>query len=119
MTAEGMEQGMSEIRVEHRPERRRFALLDGETTIGAAHYRELETAGGIERVFFHTVVDEAYAGQGLAGKLAAAALSGTVEEGHKIVPVCPYIKVYVTKHHEYDADLVKPTPEHLAILPTA
>jgi predicted GNAT family acetyltransferase len=110
---------MGEIHVEHRPERRRFALLDGETTIGTAHYRELEIAGGIERVFFHTVVDEAYAGQGLAGKLAAAALSGTVEEGHKIVPVCPYIKVYVTKHHEYDADLVKPTPEHLAILPTA
>ena len=108
---------MSAIRVEHRPERRRYALLDGQTAIGAAHYRDLQTADGIERVFFHTVVDEAYGGQGLAGKLAAAALTDTVEQGHKIVPVCPYIKVYVKKHHEYDADLVLPTPEHLAILP--
>ena len=110
---------MSEIHVEHRPERSRYALLDGETAIGAAHYRELETAGGVERVFFHTVVDESYAGQGLAGNLASAALSDTVEQGHKIVPVCPYIKVYLTKHHEFDAELVKPTPEHLAILPKA
>ena len=108
---------MSEIRVEHMPERRRYTLMDGSTPIGATHYRELDTGSGIERVFFHTVVDEAYAGQGLAAKLAAAALSDTVAQGHKIVPVCPYIKVYVTKHHEYDADLVQPTPEHLRIVP--
>lgn len=108
---------MSEIRIEHRPERRRYALLDGEKTIGAAHYRELETTGGIDRVFFHTVVDESYAGQGLASKLAAQALQDTVAQGHKIVAVCPYIKAWLLKHHEFDADLVKPTSAHLRILP--
>lgn len=108
---------MSEIHVEHRPERRRYALLDGDSVIGGTHYRELDTGGGIERVFFHTVVDEAYGGQGLAGTLAAAALSDTVAQGHKIVPVCPFIKVYLSKHHEYDAALLTPTPEHLRIVP--
>lgn len=110
---------MSEIRIEHRPERRRYALIDDQQEIGAAHYRELETAGGIERVFFHTTVDESYAGQGLASRLAAEALKDTVGQGHKIVAVCPYIKAYLTKHHEFDADLVKPTDEHLRILPKA
>ena len=108
---------MSEIRIEHRPERWRFALLDGEKTIGAAHYRDLETTGGIERVFFHTLVDEAYAGQGLAPMLAAEALKDTVAQGHKIVAVCPYIKAWLLKHHEFDSDLVKPTSKHRRILP--
>lgn len=108
---------MTEIRFELLAKRRRYALIDGENVIGAAHYRDLETDTGIERVFFHTVVDEAYAGQGLAGKLAAQALADTVARGYKIVPVCPYIKVYVRKHHEFDAELITPAPEHLAILP--
>lgn len=107
------------ITVEQRAERKRYALLDGDKSIGAAHYRELETEAGIERIFFHTVVDEEYGGQGLAAKLAAFALQDTIAQGHKIVAVCPYIKAYVKKHAEdYSTHLVVPTRAHLEILPT-
>ncbi|PQZ90322.1 GNAT family N-acetyltransferase [Arthrobacter sp. MYb227] len=107
------------ITIEQRAERKRYALLDGEKSIGAAHYRDLETDHGLERVFFHTVVDEEYAGQGLASKLAAFALQNTLAQGHKIVAVCPYIKAYVKKHaEEYSAHLVGTTSAHLEILPT-
>ena len=110
---------MSEIHVEQLAERQRYALIDGDKAIGAAHYRDLDTGHGIERVFFHTVVDEAYAGQGLASKLAAFALEDTIAQGHRIAAVCPYIKAYTAKHHEYDAHLVAPGAQHLRILPTA
>lgn len=106
------------ITVELRTERKRYTLLDGEKSIGAAHYRDLETDRGLERIFFHTVVDEEYGGQGLASKLAAFALQDTIAQGHKIVAVCPYIKAYVKKHaDEYSAHLVEPTRAHLEILP--
>lgn len=106
------------ITVEQRAKRKRYALLDGEKSIGAAHYRDLETDHGLERIFFHTVVDEQYAGQGLASKLAVFALQDTIAQGHKIVAVCPYIKAYVKKHaDEYSAHLIEPTKAHLEILP--
>lgn len=110
---------MSEIRIEHLPESRRYALLEAAKEIGAAHYRELDTGDGVQRIFFHTVVDEAYAGQGLASRLASEALSDTAAQGHQIVAVCPYIKAYVAKHQDFDAALVKPTSAHLGILPKA
>lgn len=106
------------IEVKHVAERQRYTLLDDGKAIGSAHYRDLDTGTGIDRVFFHTVVDEAYAGQGLAGKLAAFALEDTVALGHKIVAVCPYIKAYTTKRtDEYAQHLVAPTNQHVEILP--
>ncbi len=108
---------MSEIKPVFLPERQRFALEDNGKHIGAAHYRDFEAADGVERIFFHTTVDEAYAGQGLAGILVKFALENTVSSGAKIVPVCPYVKGYVAKHPQYEPHLVQPTPSHLEILP--
>ncbi|MFF5792630.1 GNAT family N-acetyltransferase [Paeniglutamicibacter sp. NPDC012692] len=110
---------MEQIHLGQLAERQRYAVFDGDKIIGAAHYRDLSTDHGIERVFFHTVVDEAYSGQGLASKLAVFALEDTIAQGHKIVAVCPYIKAYTAKHHQYDAHLVVPEARHLRILPTA
>lgn len=113
---------MSGIRLEHTEARRRYDLFDGDAVIGSAHYRELfETApdgtARVERIFFHTVVDEAYSGQGLAGRLAAFALSDTVAGGARIVAVCPYIKAYLAKHDEFDGNVIPVRPEHLDALP--
>jgi hypothetical protein len=46
------------------------------------------------------VIYQEYGGQGLAGKLATVALDETVVVGLTIVPVCPYIKEFLTKHAE-------------------
>ncbi|WP_313814937.1 GNAT family N-acetyltransferase [Glutamicibacter sp.] len=110
---------MSEIKPVFLPERNRFALVDCDKRIGAAHYRDYEGADGVERVFFHTTVDEEYGGQGLASVLVKFALENTIAAGAKIVPVCPYVKAYVAKHKDYDEHLAQPTPAHLEILPRA
>ncbi|MGR6902111.1 GNAT family N-acetyltransferase [Glutamicibacter creatinolyticus] len=110
---------MSQIVPQALPERDRYVLDDAGKHIGAAHYRDYQGENGVERIFFHTVVDEEYSGQGLASKLAAFALDDTVSAGMKIVPVCPYIKKYVGKHQEFEPDVVPPRPHHLQILPKA
>jgi predicted GNAT family acetyltransferase len=53
----------------------------------------------------HTEVPAACQGQGLGGKLAAAALNWAREKGLKVIPSCPYVQTYIAKHREY-ADLV-------------
>ncbi len=49
----------------------------------------------------HTEVPAEYQGQGLAGKLAAAALNWTRESGRKVIPSCSFVKGYLGKHPEY------------------
>jgi predicted GNAT family acetyltransferase len=53
----------------------------------------------------HTEVPAKYQGQGLAGKLAAAALDWARTKGMKVIPGCPFIEGYIGKHPEY-ADLL-------------
>ena len=55
--------------------------------------------------FVHTEVDDAYAGQGLGGKLARAALDDVRARGLAVRPDCPFIKGWIAKHPDY-ADLV-------------
>ena len=62
-----------------------------------------------QRVFFHTEVDDAYGGRGLATIVIAEALTVTRAEGLRIVPVCPMVAKYVKAHPEF-ADIVdRPT----------
>lgn len=105
---------MSTITIRHNPERHRFEVLDGDTVIGRAAYLDRDDEG--QRIFYHTVINEEYEGQGLAGRLAAQALDRTVAAGMAIVPVCPYIKKYLQKHADYSASVKKPTPATLEFL---
>ncbi|MCB5294797.1 GNAT family N-acetyltransferase [Arthrobacter sp. SO3] len=107
---------MNEITIRNNPERLRFEVLDGGTRIGQAAYVD---DGGGHRIFYHTVIDGEYGGQGLAGRLAAQALDETVSAGLRIVPVCPYIKDYLGKHTQYAESIQKPTPALLAVLNNA
>ncbi|GAA3704191.1 GNAT family N-acetyltransferase [Zhihengliuella alba] len=105
----------ADILVRHDPDRQRYELVDagasGEPVVGSAHYRPY---GDDARIFFHTVVDDEYSGRGLAGTLAAFALRETVETGLRIIPVCPYIKVYVAKHRDEFGGHVDPVrQEHV------
>ena len=104
---------LTTITIRHNPDRQRFQVLDGDTAVGKAAY--VDDADG-HRIFYHTVIDEEYGGQGLAGRLAAQALDETVAAGLMIVPVCPYIKKYLGKHSQYEASVQKPTPALLAFL---
>ncbi|APF41035.1 GNAT family N-acetyltransferase [Neomicrococcus aestuarii] len=94
----------------------RFELRDGDKAIGEARFKDVEVDGQAQRIFYHTVVSEEYGGQGLAGRLAAYALQRTEAENRVVVPVCPYIKAYVAKHPEYQANSTAAQPRHLELL---
>ncbi|MEU6065269.1 MULTISPECIES: GNAT family N-acetyltransferase [Streptomyces] len=95
--------------VERVDARHRYEIkVDGERA-GLTAYRDR----GEQRVFFHTEVDDAYAGQGLAGQLVQQALTDVRALGKRIVPVCPYVAKFLLKHEEF-ADITDPvTPEVL------
>ncbi|CAN5384579.1 GNAT family N-acetyltransferase [soil metagenome] len=50
----------------------------------------------------HTEIFEAFAGQGLAGKLVAAVLDHARARGLRAKPRCRYAKGWVARHPEYD-----------------
>ena len=52
----------------------------------------------------HTEVPPAFEGKGIAGKLAKFALDWAKENGYKVNPLCPYVKNYINKHPEYQAN---------------
>lgn len=109
----------STITVRQNSSRHRYELLDGDKVIGKAHWLLFERDASPARIFFHTTVDDDYAGQGLAGKLARFALEDTIAEGLKVVPVCPYIKVYLRKHPEFQQHAIPVSPEHIAAVSAA
>ncbi|MFD7285459.1 GNAT family N-acetyltransferase [Streptomyces sp. NPDC059863] len=88
--------------------RRYEILVDGQRA-GLTAFRDL----GAQRVFFHTEVDEAFAGQGLAPQLVQQALADVRASGMRIVPVCPYVATFLKRHDEF-ADITDPvTPDVL------
>lgn len=106
--------------VDH-PERGRYELREAGELIGEARYVVVpggDSPGSPDRVvFFHTEVDEAYGGRGLAQVLARFALDDTIAEGRTIVAVCPYIARFVKHHPEpYAAHVSRATHTDLAAL---
>ncbi|WP_329373032.1 bifunctional pirin family protein/GNAT family N-acetyltransferase [Streptomyces sp. NBC_01483] len=100
--------------VERNDARHRYEILVDGKRAGLTAYRDR----GEQRVFFHTEVDDAFAGQGLAAQLVQYALTDVRDLGMRIVPVCPYVAKFLKKHDEF-ADITEPvTPEVLAWLDT-
>jgi hypothetical protein len=78
----------------------------------------VEGGPGEQRVFFHTEIGDAFAGQGLGAQLVQQALLDVRESGKRIVPVCPYVAKFLKKHAEF-ADITDPvTPDVLRWLQT-
>ncbi|MFD5419101.1 GNAT family N-acetyltransferase [Streptomyces sp. NPDC127069] len=92
--------------------RHRYEILVDEQRAGLTAYRDRDD----QRVFFHTEIDDAHAGQGLAAILVEQALTDVRASGKRIVPVCPYVAKFLTRHQEF-ADITDPvTPEALTWL---
>ncbi|MFC9816759.1 GNAT family N-acetyltransferase [Streptomyces virginiae] len=92
--------------------RHRYEILVDHERAGLTAYRDRED----QRVFFHTEIDDAHAGQGLAAILVEQALTDVRAAGKRIVPVCPYVAKFLTKHQEF-SDITDPvTPETLTWL---
>ena len=91
-------------------------IVDDTGTIAAKEYhREHVTADGTkQRVFISTHTEEAYRGQGLAGKLVKHMLDNALDEGYRIVAICPYVKSWLEKRNDprYEEARDTPRPEH-------
>ncbi|MER6300008.1 GNAT family N-acetyltransferase [Kitasatospora sp. NPDC001539] len=83
------------------PDRSRFEITEDGELAGFAEYHRYEN----EIAFIHTETDPAFAGRGLAGALARAALDTAREQGLAVLPYCPFIRGWIGKHPEY-VDLV-------------
>lgn len=100
----------SEPDVRNAAEARRYEITaDGELA-GFAQYVD----DGAKRIFFHTEIDERFGGRGLAGVLVGHALADARDSGMRIVPVCPFVKKYLEKHHDFDDVLDPVTPAALS-----
>ncbi len=90
--------GAPNIEVRDDPESMQFTVeVDGKAA-GKAEYR----LRGETYVFTHTEVDPAFQGLGLANHLARSALDDVRSQGRTLVPLCPFIAVYIRRHPEYD-----------------
>lgn len=93
----------------------RFEITTDDGVAGFAQYVDHDG----QRIFFHTIIEDAYVGRGLAGAVVRQALDTTRADGLRIVPVCSFVKKYVADHHDWD-DLVDPvTPAALQAIPSS
>ncbi|WP_328460757.1 NAD(+)/NADH kinase [Actinoplanes sp. NBC_00393] len=80
-------------------EQQRYEILLGGEVAGVLHYRR----HGDRIELLHTEVDQAFAGRGLAGRLAAAALSDARSRATPVVATCPFVAGYLERHPEYES----------------
>ncbi|HJP67048.1 MAG TPA: GNAT family N-acetyltransferase [Actinomycetota bacterium] len=72
----------------------RYELWLGDTLAGTIEYAI--DVGRI--VLIHTEVEEAFKRRGLGSRLVAAALADIRSRGLKMVPACPFVRLYVREH---------------------
>jgi len=84
----------TEPRVTDNPRASRYELWLGTTHAGFIQYRA--EPGAV--LLVHTEVDPAFAGQGLGEQLVAGALADLRARGLKLVPLCPFVRVYLRRH---------------------
>lgn len=105
----------SNTSVVHAPDRERYELVVDGALAGFTEYRDREG----QRVFFHTEIDDVYAGRGLSSVLVSEALDDVRRVGLRVVGVCPLVAKFLKKHDEYD-DLADPvTPAVLQFIAKA
>ncbi len=83
------------------PEAERYEVHVDGALAGFAEYRRRPNL----IAFTHTEVGDAYEGQGLASTLIRHALDEARAAGLAVLPFCPFVNGYITRHPEY-ADLV-------------
>ena len=68
---------------------------------GFAEFRVVEGA----TVFTHTVVEDAFEGQGVGSDLVREALDDVRARGGSVVPLCSFVRAWIERHEPY-GDLV-------------
>lgn len=89
---------MADVEVTRNTDRSRWeARLDGEL----AGFAEFQLTDELY-VFTHTEVDPAFEGRGIGSALIRTALDEVrSEQGRKVLPICPFVKVWIDRHPDY------------------
>ncbi len=82
---------------ETRPVSAYTVIVDDGTLAGRADFIDSPEVDG-ERIFFHTEVQEQFAGRGLGGLLVREALAESIRQDLTVVPVCPLFAAHLEKH---------------------
>ena len=94
---------VEDFAVRNNQEQHRFEIDLGDS-VAIAVYTPM--AGKI--MFTHTEVPEAHEGKGVGTALIRAGLAYARENGLKVIPTCPFIAGYISKHPEWH-DIVHET----------
>jgi len=88
------------------PEKKRFEIWVGDVLAGFTVYQPGPRTSSQQRyLFVHTEIDEAFGGRGLASILIKQTLDEMLSRGLAVLPQCPFVRRYVSRHQEY-LDLV-------------
>ena len=82
------------VDVVHRPEDSRFEVEQG----GEVAVLTYERQGEDQVALLHTVVPVRLEGQGVGSALAAAAVGWARDEQLDVVPVCSFVRTWLTRH---------------------
>jgi predicted GNAT family acetyltransferase len=91
------ERGEPTTMVADNPEAGRYEIrVDGELA-GAAQYELKDSTIS----FTHTEIDDRFEGRGLGSQLARESLDDARRRGLRVLPYCPFIRDFISKHDEY------------------
>ncbi|MEZ0088937.1 GNAT family N-acetyltransferase [Streptacidiphilus sp. EB129] len=89
-----------EVTISDVPGAHRFeAKMDGELVGFVSYVRDDKVVD-----YQHTVVGPAYEGLGIGGKLARAVLDDALRRGLEVIPSCPFLKAWITRHPDWDEE---------------
>ncbi|CAN5818433.1 GNAT family N-acetyltransferase [soil metagenome] len=91
------------VAVRHDEQESRFTL-DTDDGLAVLGYVE---AGEGTLDFHHTLVPEAARGRGVGGELVSGALEHARARGLKVIPSCPFVRDWLSKHDDQQ-DVVAP-----------
>lgn len=89
-------------------EQGRYTIAVEGKTVGLADFADR----GDQRVFYHTEIDPAYGGRGLATILVEEALNAARDDGKRVVPVCSMVVTVLKNHPEFD-DITDPVTDEI------
>lgn len=86
--------------VRDQPRLSRYAIFDGAEPGVEAGFAEYFLTEG-EIAFIHTELTPRFAGRGLGSLLARGALDDACERGLRVLPYCPFIREWISRHPAY------------------
>ena len=94
---------MESLELSINPAAQHYEAKQGGNVVAFIEYRDDSSA----RSLTHTKVNENLEGQGIGSQLVKFALEEIKSSGSSLVPLCPFVAVYIQRHREY-AELVAP-----------